>query len=96
MAKEGIRGLSRVAAREWGRFGIRVNVICPFAGSPSATSFNETHPKAAEAILRNTPLGRMGDCEDDVGRAVAALVSDDMDYLTGATLMIDGGLTFLR
>jgi NAD(P)-dependent dehydrogenase (short-subunit alcohol dehydrogenase family) len=96
MAKEGIRGLSRVAAREWGRFGIRVNVICPFAGSPAATSFNEEHPAAAAAILRNTPLGRMGDCEEDVGRAVVALVSDDMDYVTGATLMVDGGLTFLH
>ena len=96
MAKEGIRGLSRVAAREWGRFDIRVTVICPFAGSPSAAAFNQDHPKAAEAILRKTPLGRMGDCEDDVGRAVAALVSEDMNYLTGATLMVDGGLTFLH
>ena len=96
MAKEGIRGLSRVAAREWGRFGIRVNVVCPFGGSPSATSFNAEHPKAAAAILRNTPLGRMGDCETDIGRAVVALVSDDMDYVTGATLMVDGGLTFLH
>jgi NAD(P)-dependent dehydrogenase (short-subunit alcohol dehydrogenase family) len=96
MAKEGIRGLSRVAAREWGPFGIRVNVVCPFAGSPKAASFNEDHPKAAAAILRNTPLGRMGDCETDIGRAVVALVSDDMDYVTGATLMVDGGLTFLH
>lgn len=79
-----------------GRFGIRVNVICPFGDSPTASSFNEEHPKAAAAILRNTPLRRMGDCENDIGRAVAALVSDDMDYVTGATLMIDGGLTFLH
>jgi 2-hydroxycyclohexanecarboxyl-CoA dehydrogenase len=92
MAKEGIRGLSRVAAREWGRFGIRVNVICPFGDSPSAVEFNEAHPDAAQAILRSTPLGRMGDCEQDIGRAVAALVSDDMSYLTGATVMLDGGL----
>jgi 2-hydroxycyclohexanecarboxyl-CoA dehydrogenase len=92
MAKEGIRGLSRVAAREWGRFGIRVNVICPFGDSPSAVEFNDEHPEAAKAILRSTPLGRMGDCEQDIGRAVAALVSDDMSYLTGATLMLDGGL----
>ena len=92
MAKEGIRGLSRVAAREWGRFGIRVNVICPFGDSPSAVEFNEAHPDAAKAILRSTPLGRMGDCEQDIGRAVAALVSDDMSYLTGATVMLDGGL----
>src|SRR4029453_17654038 len=96
MAKEGIRGLSRVAAREWGRFGIRVNVICPFANSPAALDFNERHPRAAGAILRNTPLGRIGDCEHDIGRAVVALVSDDLVYLTGATLMIDGGLTFLH
>jgi NAD(P)-dependent dehydrogenase (short-subunit alcohol dehydrogenase family) len=92
MAKEGIRGLSRVAAREWGRFGIRVNVICPFGDSPSAVEFNEAHPDAAKAILRSTPLGRMGDCEQDIGRAVAALVSDGMSYLTGATVMLDGGL----
>jgi NAD(P)-dependent dehydrogenase (short-subunit alcohol dehydrogenase family) len=92
MAKEGIRGLSRVAAKEWGRFGIRVNVICPFGDSPSAVEFNEAHPEAAKAILRNTPLGRMGDCHQDIGRAVAALVSVDMSYLTGATVMLDGGM----
>lgn len=92
IAKEGIRGLTRVAAREWGRFGIRVNVICPFGDSPSAVEFNAAHPEAAQAILRATPLGRMGGCQDDIGRAVAALVSDDMSYLTGATVMLDGGL----
>ena len=92
MAKEGIRGVSRVAANEWGRFGIRVNVICPFGDSPSAVEFNQAHPDAAEAILRSTALRRMGDCQEDIGRAVAALVSDDMGYLTGATLMLDGGL----
>jgi 2-hydroxycyclohexanecarboxyl-CoA dehydrogenase len=95
-AKEAIRGLSKVAAREWGRFGIRVNVVCPFAGSPSAVAFNEAHPQAAAAILKATPLGRMGDCEDDIGRAVVALVSPDLSYLTGATLMLDGGLCVLR
>jgi len=93
IAKEGIRGLSRVAASEWGRFDIRVNVICPFGDSPAAVEFNIDHPDAAEDILRSTPLRRMGDCEQDIGRAVAALVSDDMSYLTGATLMLDGGLT---
>jgi 2-hydroxycyclohexanecarboxyl-CoA dehydrogenase len=93
IAKEGIRGLSRVAANEWGRFGIRVNVICPFGDSPAAVRFNDEHPDAAREILRMTPLGRMGDCEQDVGRAVAALVSEDMSYLTGATIMLDGGMT---
>lgn len=92
MAKEGIRAITRVAAKEWGRFGIRINVICPFGDSPSAIEFTQDHPEAARAIVRSTPLGRMGDCRDDVGRAVAVLVGDDMGYLTGATLMLDGGL----
>ncbi|MFV2179843.1 SDR family NAD(P)-dependent oxidoreductase [Actinomadura sp. LOL_016] len=96
MAKEGIRGLSKVAAREWGRFGIRVNVVCPFADSPAALTFNEARPDAAAAVLKATPLGRMGDCEDDIGRAVVALVSPDLSYVTGATLMVDGGLCMLR
>ena len=59
MAKEGVRGLSHVAAREWGRFGIRVNVVCPFADSPVAAAFNQAHPAASEQILRSTPLGRI-------------------------------------
>ncbi|HZA00490.1 MAG TPA: SDR family oxidoreductase [Acidimicrobiales bacterium] len=96
MAKEAIRGLTKVAAREWGRFGIRVNVICPFGDSPSAQEFQRDHPEAAAAILRSTPLGRVGNCEADIGRAVVGLVSDDFSYLTGATLMLDGGLCILR
>jgi NAD(P)-dependent dehydrogenase (short-subunit alcohol dehydrogenase family) len=96
MAKEGIRGLSKVAAREWGRFGIRVNVICPFGDSPAALAFNDARPEAAAAVLKATPLGRIGDCEEDIGRAVAALVGPDLSYVTGATLMVDGGLCILR
>ncbi|MFJ3777329.1 SDR family NAD(P)-dependent oxidoreductase [Streptomyces sp. NPDC090075] len=95
MAKEAIRGLSRVAAREWGPYGIRVNVVCPAALSPAAEDFLATHPDKAERVLAGIPLGRMGDPEQDIGRAVAALVSDDMAYLTGATLMLEGGRTLL-
>jgi len=96
MAKEAVRGLTKVAAREWGRFGIRVNVVCPFGDSPTAREFNEARPEAAAAILAATPLGRIGDPELDIGRAVSALVSDDLGFLTGATLMLDGGLCMLR
>jgi 2-hydroxycyclohexanecarboxyl-CoA dehydrogenase len=80
-----------VAAREWGRYNIRVNVICPAALSPSAIEFSERHRDAYDRMLKTVPLGRMGDEVEDIGRAVAALVSDDMTYLTGATLMLDGG-----
>jgi 2-hydroxycyclohexanecarboxyl-CoA dehydrogenase len=91
MTKEAIRGLSRVAAREWGRDNIRVNVICPAALTPSAAQFRDAHPEAFGQMLKSVPLGRMGDETDDIASAVAALVSDDLRYLTGATLMLDGG-----
>ncbi|MFC9502131.1 SDR family NAD(P)-dependent oxidoreductase [Streptomyces sp. NPDC057002] len=95
MAKEAIRGLTRVAAREWGPYGIRVNVVCPAALSPAAEAYFKAHPEKAERVLAGIPLGRMGDPETDIGRAVAALVSDDMAYLTGATLMLEGGRTLI-
>ncbi|MFJ1968157.1 SDR family NAD(P)-dependent oxidoreductase [Streptomyces sp. NPDC087903] len=95
MAKEAVRGLTRVAAREWGAYGIRVNVVCPAALSPAAEEYLAANPEKAERVLAGIPLGRMGDPETDIGRAVAALVSDDMAYLTGATLMLEGGRTLI-
>jgi NAD(P)-dependent dehydrogenase (short-subunit alcohol dehydrogenase family) len=91
MAKEAIRGLSRVAAREWGRYGIRVNVIVPNALSPSAERFKLAEPERFRKLEETMPLRRMGDPETDIGRAVVALVSDDLAYLTGDTLMLTGG-----
>jgi len=91
MAKEAIRGLTRVAANEWGRDGIRVNVVCPAAMSPSAAAFRDADPDRWARIVRQIPLGRMGDDIADIGCAVAALVDDDLRFLTGATLLLDGG-----
>jgi 2-hydroxycyclohexanecarboxyl-CoA dehydrogenase len=91
IAKEAIRGLSRVAAREWGPMGIRVNVVVPNAMSPGAEDFREAHPDRFERQLARIPLRRMGDPHDDIGRAVAALVSEDFSYMTGQTLMLTGG-----
>lgn len=95
MAKEAIRGLSRVAAREWGRYGVRVNVLCPAAASPAADEYLAANPKYRQELMREIPLGRLGDPEQDIGRAVVALASDDLGYLTGATLMLEGGRTLL-
>lgn len=92
IAKEGIRGLSRVAAREWGRDGIRVNVVVPAALTPAAEAFRESQPDAYQAVLDRIPLGRLGDAETDIGNAVASLVSDDFKYMTGQTVMLTGGL----
>jgi 2-hydroxycyclohexanecarboxyl-CoA dehydrogenase len=91
MAKEAVRGLTRVAANEWGRDGIRVNVVCPAAMSPSSKAFRDADPDRWARILRQIPLGRMGDDIADIGCAVAALVDDDLRFLTGATLLLDGG-----
>ena len=91
MTKEAIRGISRVAAREWGPDNIRVNVICPAALTPPARVFRDEHPDAFARMLKTVPLGRMGDEVDDIANAVAALAGDDFRYLTGATLMLDGG-----
>ena len=91
MTKEAIRGLTRVAANEWGPDNIRVNVICPAGMSPSAAAFRDANPDRWARILRSIPLGRMGDDIEDIGRAVAALVGDDLRFLTGATLLLDGG-----
>ena len=96
MAKEAIGGLTKVTAIEWGKHQIRVNLICPAALSPGAAVYRDENPKRWEQLLKNTPMRRMGDPYDDIGRAVLSLVSDDMKYLTGATLMLDGGQVLLR
>jgi NAD(P)-dependent dehydrogenase (short-subunit alcohol dehydrogenase family) len=97
MTKEAVRVVTRVAAVEWGRFGIRVNAICPLAQTPGMDEFDSAAPGAmAEAVLPLVPLGRLGDPEADIGRAVVYLASPDGSYITGTTLMVDGGYNYLR
>lgn len=95
MAKEAIRALTRVAASEWGPDDIRVNCICPTAASPAYEEWAESNPDTAERLANERPLGRMGDPLEDIGRAVSALAGDEFRYLTGATLMLNGGRVFL-
>ena len=90
-AKEAIRAMTRVAANEWGRQGIRVNSICPLARSEAMVGWAEQQPGLLERYEQIIPLGRIGDCEQDVGRAVLFLASDDSAYVTGNTLWVDGG-----
>jgi len=96
MAKEAIRVLTRVTAVEWGRFGIRVNAICPLAETPGWDFFVGETPGSEDVVLATIPLGRMGDPEADIGRAAVYLCSDDAAYVTGTTLMVDGGFNYLR
>jgi NAD(P)-dependent dehydrogenase (short-subunit alcohol dehydrogenase family) len=97
MTKEAIRTLTRVAAVEWGRYGIRVNVICPFAETPGLQEWQSDMPGAfEEQVINQIPLQRVGDPTDDIGAAVAFLAGPDSSYITGTTLMLDGGYTYLR
>ncbi|MBY4798500.1 MULTISPECIES: SDR family NAD(P)-dependent oxidoreductase [Burkholderia] len=93
--KEGIRGLSRVAAREWGAYGITVNVICPAALTPAAEAYLEANPQERTRYLSEIALGRFGDPERDIGRTVAFLCSDDASFITGQTISVDGGQSML-
>lgn len=95
MAKEAVRALTKVAANEWGPYGITVNAVCPSAISPAFEKFAKENPEVAERMAADRPLGRLGDPEKDIGRAVVSLVSPDMRYLTGATLMLTGGRVLL-
>jgi NAD(P)-dependent dehydrogenase (short-subunit alcohol dehydrogenase family) len=96
MTKEAVRTLTRVAALEWGRYGIRVNAVCPLADTPGLADFGASVPGALDAVRDAIPLGRWGDPEADVGRAVVYLASPDGAYVTGTTLMVDGGYNYLR
>jgi NAD(P)-dependent dehydrogenase (short-subunit alcohol dehydrogenase family) len=93
VAKQGIRALTRAAASEWGADGIRVNSIAPLALSPAFKHWTETDPEA-KAFIKSVPLQRVGDCEQDIGRAVVAIVSADLGYLNGATIPLDGGQAY--
>jgi NAD(P)-dependent dehydrogenase (short-subunit alcohol dehydrogenase family) len=93
--KEAIRGLSRTAAREWGKYGINVNVICPAAISPAMIAFGMASPDKVEEMtkaIEQIPLKRVGDPEKDIGPVAVFLASADSDFVTGQTIMVDGGV----
>ena len=96
--REAIRALSRAAACEWGRDGIRVNLVLPLALSPNMEAFLQMQPEALEpgGPLGAIPLGYVGDCRRDVGPAVAWLCSDAAHYVTGACITVDGGQDYVR
>ena len=90
-AKEGIRGLSRVAATEWAPVGIRVNVICPLAMTEGLQKFKEEYPDRYEQTIKGVPMGRFADPEKDVGGLCVFLCSDKAAYITGETITLQGG-----
>lgn len=90
-AKEGIRGLSRVAATEWGPHGINVNVVCPLAMTEGLEKWKEEYPELYKQTIQGVPMGRFADPETDIGRVCVFLASEDAKYMTGETITLQGG-----
>ena len=91
-AKEGIRGLSRVAATEWGKDGINVNIVCPLAWTAQLENFEKAYPEAFKANVKMPPLGHYGDAEKEIGRVCVQLASPDFKYMSGETITLEGGM----
>ncbi len=91
-AKEGIRGLTRVAATEWGKDGINVNVICPLAWTAQLENFEKAYPDAFKANVKMPPMGHYGDVELEIGRPCVQLASPDFKYMSGETITLEGGM----
>lgn len=91
-AKEGIRGLTRVAATEWAKDGINVNIICPLAWTAQLEQFEKAYPEAFKANVKMPPAGHYGDVELEIGRVCVQLAHPDFKYMTGETLTLEGGM----
>ncbi|MDB5971974.1 MAG: NAD(P)-dependent dehydrogenase, short-chain alcohol dehydrogenase family [Hydrocarboniphaga sp.] len=93
--KEATRQLTRAAACEWAADGIRTNAILPLGDSPAMAGWTRARPQEAAAFISTVPMQRVGECEADIGRFVATLVSDDCRYINGQSIAVDGGQAFL-
>jgi NAD(P)-dependent dehydrogenase (short-subunit alcohol dehydrogenase family) len=93
--KAATQQLTRAAANEWGKDGIRVNAIMPHAKSPALAGWMKANPAEAAHFQASIPMGYVGECEDDIGAFVAMMCSDGGRYLSGQTIALDGGQVFI-
>ena len=91
-AKGAVVNYTRTAAIDHAKDGIRINAVCPGPIDTNIISFAKQFPAVIDEWKRNIPMGRIGQPEE-VAAAVAFLCSPDASYITGAMLVIDGGLT---
>ncbi|KQV04623.1 SDR family NAD(P)-dependent oxidoreductase [Kitasatospora sp. Root107] len=91
-AKAGLLALTRAAAVEWGRRGVRCNAVAPGFVPVERNRQVWTDPELSAAMLRAAPLGRFGTAAE-VARAVAFLAGDEASFVNGACLAVDGGMT---
>ncbi|WP_405020166.1 SDR family oxidoreductase [Kitasatospora sp. NBC_00070] len=91
-AKAGLLALTRAAAVEWGRRGVRCNAVAPGFVPVERNRQVWTDPELSASMLRAAPLGRFGTAAE-VARAVAFLAGDEASFVNGACLAVDGGMT---
>jgi len=91
VSKHGVVGLTRSLAVEWGRYGIRVNCVCPgITATEMTTGPTGMDPERLKARVGRVPLGRMGTVQEQA-ETIAFLASDEASYLSGVILNSDGG-----
>ncbi|WP_459971602.1 SDR family NAD(P)-dependent oxidoreductase [Mycobacterium sp. MUNTM1] len=97
MAKEAVCTLRWTTAAEWGPHGIRAVSLCPFAATPGLEFFETKFGLSCHSdLISEIPLRRLGIRRRTWGAVVAFLASEEGSYITGTTLMVDGGYTDLR
>ena len=92
--KDAIQAITRAAAVEWGRDGIRANVIVPHVTSPSMEEALADPARRARS-LASIPLGRFG-LPEDIGRVAAFLAGPGAAFVTGQVIVVDGGMKYAR
>lgn len=89
-AKHGVLGLTKVAAKEFARKGIRVNAICPgVTDTPMLQAFMNDDPIVKKMTLDTCPMGRMGRPEE-IAEAAVLLCSDAASFVSGESMSVDG------
>lgn len=92
-SKHAVVGLTKTAAAEYSRFGIRINAVCPgIIRTPMLDRALEREPRREKTIVKVHPIGRLGEAQE-IANAALWLASDSASFVTGHQLAVDGGLT---
>ena len=89
--KGAVRGLAKSLAVEWGPIGVGVVCVSPLAHTSALERAYLANPELEERLARAVPLGRIGDPDTDIAPVVVFLLGDDARYITGQTVVVDGG-----